>query len=118
VARELGVEFRKRGRGRGDLAKVSVVVADRAFEAWILAGARGLHAAGRFASRPTFQRFEGAPGLNLKKGLVELGRLLGRDYHKTTDGPRLFSELDFAAARDHRSHGSKSLDKLLRELGL
>jgi len=95
-------------------AGVTVVVADRAFEAWILADAAGLHARRTFARAPNFGRFEGALGQGGRKGCAELDHLLGRPYAKTSDGPDLFRRMDFAAARAQ----SGSLDKFLRSLGV
>lgn len=102
-----------------DAADVHVVIADRAFECWILAGAKELHAAGKFRTAPVHHSFEGALGEGNEKGVRELTRLLGRPYEKTRDGPILFEALDFGAARAHGGggHGSKSLDKFLRTLG-
>jgi len=99
---------------------ISVVVADRAFEAWILADARGLHEAKEFAREPKFFCFEGELGERQQKGIVELERLLGRPYSKTKDGPRLFEKIRFAEARQfgRGKKGSRSLDKLLRVLGV
>ncbi len=101
-------------------APINVVVADRTFEAWLLADARGLHQKGKFQRKPNFHSFEGAIGKDNKKGLVELGDLLGRAYLKTTDGPRLFELLDFSHARKYgpNDHGSKSLDNFLIALGI
>jgi len=98
----------------------SVVVADRAFEAWILADAHGLHGRGRLMRAPKFRSFEGAMGQRSRKGVVELSRLLGRDYRKTVDGPDLFVAVDFVTARAPTKHGggSASLDRLLTSLGL
>jgi len=106
----------KGGSGRD----VDVVVADRAFEAWILADATGLHARGLLKTAPKFRSFEGRLGTRKGLGKRELTQLLGREYRETRDGPRLFAHLDFAAARAHGSagNGSKSLDKLLRVLGI
>jgi hypothetical protein len=100
--------------------KLHIVVADRTFEAWLLADASGLHSRGVFRNAPTFHRFEGDMGREAKKGLVELASLLGRAYGKTSDGPALFRKLDFAAARDKSAggRGSRSLDKFLRALGV
>jgi len=55
-----------------------------------------------------------------RKGCVELDRLLGRDYSKTIDGPRLFEAMNFDRARTFGpgQHGSRSLDKFLRTLGV
>ncbi len=113
----LRAELAKKGYQSLDL---HVVIADRTFESWLLADARGLYKKGRFKTAPKFQCFEGNLGSRDRKGVVELSQLLGRDYGKTTDGPSLFRHLDFAAARLYgpRQHGSKSLDKLLRVLGV
>jgi hypothetical protein len=101
-------------------AAIDVVVADRTFEAWLLAGAEGLWARREFKMGLKKHCFEGELGAQSKKGVVELDTLLGRYYEKTRDGPRLFARLDFPAARKcgtgHR--GSKSLDKFLRTLKL
>lgn len=101
-------------------ADVHVVIADRTFEAWILADARGLHASRHFKLKPNFTCFEGSMGERDRKGCIELDRLLGREYSKTVDGPRLFAALNFAHARDFGPGrpGSRSLDKLLRTLGV
>lgn len=99
---------------------VQVVISDRAFEAWLLAGARGLHARGVLKAPLAVHCFEGQMGIEGRKGVGELTKLLGREYSKTKDGPSLFEKLDFPAARSHRNsgHGSKSLDKFLRTLGI
>lgn len=117
VMKELQTELANRGKTIPD---VHVVIADRAFEAWLLAGARGLHQRGAFKTAPTFTSFEGQLGAQGRKGVVELTRLLGRDYSKTKDGPALFEALPFSEARAHGTGkgGSRSLDKLLRTLGV
>lgn len=99
---------------------VHVVVADRAFEAWILADAHGLHARRVFQRAPSFHSFEGRPGKSGKKGAVEISELWERTYEKTTHGRRLFEELRFEDARrcGNGQRGSRSLDKLLRTLGV
>lgn len=99
---------------------ISVVVADRAFEAWILADASGLHQRGLLKAAPKFRTFEGVLGEQGRKGTIELTRLLGREYRKTIDGPKLFEQMDFTAARTggRGQRGSRSLDKLLRTLGV
>jgi hypothetical protein len=100
------------------VASVQVVLADRTFEAWLLADAQGLHDRGVFPSAPAFHSFEGELGRQHQKGVVELSTLLRRPYVKTVDGPRLFASLSLVAARNHRNNGrgSKSLDRLLRLL--
>lgn len=97
-----------------------VVIANRTFEAWLLAGADELHAKGLFKRRLPTHGFEGRLGEQQKKGIVELNKLLDRPYLKTKDGPALFAQLDFAKARSFKppGRGSQSLDKLLRTLGI
>lgn len=105
---------------RTQAADVHVVVADRTFEAWILADAAGLAKRRLLRTAPKFHCFEGSMGDGGKKGTVELSRLLGREYRKTSDGPRLFEALDPTVARvwGPGKRGSRSLDKLLRTLGV
>src|SRR5262245_53507690 len=55
---------------------VTIVVADRSFEAWILAGSEGLYARG-FLVASYRGSFEGELGERSQKGAVELGRLCG-----------------------------------------
>jgi hypothetical protein len=99
---------------------VEIVVMDRTFEAWLLADARGHQARQDFIMAPNFHAFEGQAGDRQRKGVTELARLLGREYRKTIDGPRLFARLNFDAARRFgpNAHGSRSLHKFLRSLGL
>lgn len=97
-----------------------VVVANRAFESWLLAGAVRLYEKGALKKRFKVHRFEGDHGKRGRKGVEELSDLLGRPYDKLRDGPRLFAQLDFETARDFEGggRGSRSLDKLLRVLGV
>ncbi len=121
LAKAVAIKLREvlRDTNRSDEG-VSVVVADRAFEAWLLAGAHGLHAKRLLKSVPSsWTSFEGKPGRENKKGVAELETLLGRPYSKTVDGPELFCSLSFPDARAYADGalGSRSLDKFLRELG-
>ena len=75
--------------------QLSVVVADRAFEAWLLAGL-GKH----FGGKPP------------KKAKRELTRILGHDYKETRDGPDLFCSMDLDKARNL----SPSLNEFLNAL--
>jgi len=110
-------ELRNKGHEPKD---VHLVISDRAFEAFLLADARGLSQRGRFIQAPKFHCFEGEMGAQGKKGVLELSVLLGREYLKTRDGPLLFAGLNFEVARKHRNggSGSRGLDKLLRALGV
>lgn len=117
VTQALTRELKERGRTASD---VHVIVVDRAFEAWLLADAQGLHARGKFKAAPTLHCFEGQLGERGHLGTIELGRLLGRFYDKRKDGAVLFAALDFSAARTMppKGRGSRSLDKFLRTLGV
>lgn len=97
-----------------------VVIANRSFEAWLLADAQGLFSRGVLRKAPKFHRFEGSLGLNGTKGKDDLTQLLERTYSETRDGPRLFASLDFKEARlwTGAGRGSRSLDKFLRFLGI
>jgi hypothetical protein len=116
ISRELLAALGTTGRGM----RIHVVIADRTFEAWLLADAAGLHQRGLLKTAPKFRTFEGALGEQGRKGTIELTRLLGREYRKTLDGPKLFEQLDFTIARaaGRGQRGSRSLDKLLRTLGV
>jgi hypothetical protein len=111
VATELRRLLEERNRST---AGVFVAVADRTFEAWLLADAHGLHKRGHLKHAPSFRSFEGLLGRERKKGVVELSILLDRPYGKTTDGPALFEALDFPTARA----GSASLHAFLSTLGV
>jgi hypothetical protein len=117
VLEALRAELQRRGKPSTD---VYVVIADRAFEAWLLADAKGLHQRKVLKSAPRFKSFEGQPGERQHMGVAELSTLLGRPYSKTKDGPALFEKLDFARARQYAQggSGSRSLDKFLRTLGV
>lgn len=103
---------------------VEVVVADRAFEAWLLADIECLATAGL---RPPRKYYEGH--MRVKEGGRKIGYHYGDDlirkfvgkYEKTRDGPELFAKVNFAHARvpcDQGSRGSKSLAVFLNALGV
>lgn len=118
VARALEGELESAGgAARWGEYQVSVVVADRSFEAWLLADARGLHQRKVFRQAPKFHGFEGARGKQGRLGVVEIGELWGRAYDKAGDGRELFDKVSFKQARVP-GEGSRSLDKLLRTLGI
>lgn len=104
------------GRERADW--LHVIVANRAFEAWILADAAGLTSRKDFKSQPCKGRFEGQLGERRLLGVAEITRGLGSPYRKTFHGPRLFGAIELDRARDAAPHatGSASLDRLLRVL--
>jgi len=109
VRAELMTLLVEKGRGR---ARLEVVAADRAFEAWILADAQGLHERKKFKLAPDFHCFEGSLGIKREKGKREIERLLGRPYSETNDGPKLFESIDPSAAREWKNwdgaHGAST----------
>ena len=117
VREALHKELQAKGKPTTD---VHVVVADRAFEGWILADAKGLHERRKLKQAPSFNRFEGSMGLRGTKGKDDLTRMLDREYSETSDGPTLFESIDFTVARQFKGTacGSRSLDKFLRTLGV
>lgn len=106
------------GGGKDRAHWLSVVVANRAFEAWILADAAGLTSRRHFKRQPCKGRFEGQLGERRLLGVAEITHGLGSPYRKTFHGPRLFGEIELDRARDAAPHatGSASLDRLLRVL--
>ena len=117
-AQEILVSIRSTLRSRNrDTSDVHVVIADRAFEAWLLSDAMGMFERGVFKAKPNFPSFEGRVGQRSKLGQVELKKLLGRAYGKTKDGPKLLRLLSLDAARDWKNgRGSRSFDKFVRTL--
>lgn len=100
---------------------VDVVVADRAFEAWLLADIDCLWR----AAKPPKRCFEGymRPMQGRKRGHHygddQLEKFIGR-YEKVRDGPRLFEQVNFAHARvpcGDGGRGSQSLAAFLQALG-
>lgn len=121
LAQEVSLAINNEIRSRGKVApSFQVVVADRAFEGWLLAGAEALYSARIFSRLPGNSCFEGELGIQGRKGTEELSMLLGRTYDKVKDGPSLFRLLDFEVARSHGpgKRGSRSMDKFLRSLGV
>jgi hypothetical protein len=116
VQKELTAIIEQRQRRRLELV---VVVADRAFEAWILADVQNLFAQKLLKKAPKLRSYEGNLGKEERLGKAELEELLGGDYSETRDGPRLFARINLAEARRYGKgcYGSRSLDKFLRELG-
>jgi hypothetical protein len=99
---------------------LDVVIADRAFEAWLLADIQGICRLKRV--RPPRNRcYEGHQEGEADFGSRLLRRILGR-YEKAIDGPDLFAMVDLSRARlspsRGRAWGSASLDAFLVALGL
>jgi len=98
---------------------VEVIVADRAFEAWLLADLKGL--CGKKNVKPRRNRCYEAYQNGKDFGARVLASHFGR-YDKRDDGPKLFAFLDLAAARldctAGKGWGSRSLDRFLATLGV
>jgi hypothetical protein len=105
-------------RGESPEIPLDVVVADRAFEAWLLADINGLRAAKR--RRALRHRCYEGWSERGDYGARVLRKALDR-YEKTDDGPRYFEMIDLEKARQDchsgRGWGSASLDHFLEALG-
>ncbi len=99
---------------------LDVIVADRAFEAWILADIQGICRLKR-VSPPRNRCYEGHQEGETDFGARRLKRILGR-YDKASDGPDLFALVDLSRARlapsRGRGWGSASLNAFLVSLGI
>jgi hypothetical protein len=99
---------------------IDVVVADRAFEAWILADIQGICRL-KHMRPPRNRCYEGHHEGEADFGARLLKRILGR-YEKATDGPDLFALVELSRARlvpsAGRAWGSASLNLFLEALGL
>lgn len=90
--------------------QVSVVLANREFEAWFLAAAPSL--AGQFGFPAEFARTQNPETPRDCKGLLTKARPKGQPYKETVDQAPLTSVFDLKMAREH----SDSFDKFYREV--
>jgi hypothetical protein len=90
--------------------QVSVVLANREFEAWFLAAAPSL--AGQFGFPAEFPRPRNPETPRDCKGLLTKARPKGQPYKETVDQAPLTSVFDLKMAREH----SDSFDKFYREV--
>ena len=90
--------------------QVSVVLANREFEAWFLAAAPSL--AGQFGFPGEFSRPQHPETPRDCKGLLTKARPKGQPYKETVDQAPLTSVFDLKMAREH----SDSFDKFYREV--
>jgi hypothetical protein len=90
--------------------QVSVVLANREFEAWFLAAAPSL--AGQFGFPGEFPRPHNPETPRDCKGLLTKARPRGQPYKETVDQAPLTSAFDLKMAREH----SDSFDKFYREI--
>jgi uncharacterized protein DUF4276 len=92
--------------------RVSVVLANREFEAWFLAAAPSL--AGQFGFPADFPRPRRPESPRDCKGLLSKARPKGQPYKETVDQAPLTSAFDLKMAREH----SDSFDKFYREVAV
>jgi hypothetical protein len=90
--------------------RVSVVLANREFEAWFLAAAPSL--AGQFGFPADFAPPNNPESPRDCKGLLTRARPKGQPYKETVDQAPLTSAFDLKMAREH----SGSFDKFYREI--
>jgi hypothetical protein len=90
--------------------QVSVVLANREFEAWFLAAAPSL--AGQFGFPAEFPRPQNSETPRDCNGLLTKARPKGQPYKETADQAPLTSVFDLKMAREH----SDSFDKFYREV--
>lgn len=105
-----GPLLQSRGRAPRPDKQVSVVLANREFEAWFLAAAPSL--AGQFGFPSEFPRPRDPESPRDCKGLLTKARPKGRPYKETVDQAPLSSAFDLKMAREH----SGSFDKFYREV--
>jgi len=98
-----------RGQATRPDRRISVVLANREFEAWFLAAAPSL--AGQFGFPAEFPRPRAPESPRDCKGVLTKARPKGRSYKETVDQTPLTSAFDLKMAREH----SDSFDKFYRE---
>jgi hypothetical protein len=99
-----------RAQGARPDKRLSVVLANREFEAWFLAAAPSL--AGQHGFPSNFSRPTDSEGRRDCKGLLTRARPKGHPYKETVDQVALASTFDLKMAREH----SDSFDKFYRDV--
>lgn len=105
----LGPELLQRAKAARRDREISVVLAKREFESWLLASAKAI--AGRRGLRPSLLPPSDPEGISDAKGWLTARSLPSRSYRPTQDQAALTSVLDFEQARKR----SPSFDKLWRD---
>ena len=109
----LGPELRDRARAIAKHIPIEVVVADREYEAWFLAGLSALRKAGKVPPGAPFKLDKIETIRDCKKPIRSL---LGRPYEPTTDQPDFTLALPFTSAMSIRSRSYRRLLKALDAL--
>lgn len=107
---ELAPRLLERTRSERPDLRSAVVLANREYEAWFLAGAGSL--ASRRGLPNDLTAPDDAESIRDAKGWLQARRTDGFAYSPTADQPALTAHLDLEAARG----GSPSFDKLFRDL--
>jgi hypothetical protein len=108
----LGPELQQRAQAAAPHVPVSVVVANREFEAWVIASLPSL-AKHMILNDDAVKRLAATDPETLPGCKKAMGRLLGRKYSESADQPDLADHLSFTKRTRRRA---PSYDKLLREL--
>lgn len=109
--RALGPELQDRARAVAPHVPIEVVVADREYEAWFLAGLASLRRAGKV---PRAARLPALKDIERTRNCKEpLRHLLGRAYEETTDQADFTEALPFTPGMAARS---RSYSRLMRAL--
>ena len=108
---ELGMQVFHRARTTVPHRRVSVVLANREFEAWFIAAAPSLHGCRGFTFDPNDSIDPELP--RHAKGWIE-ARMVSRKYGETTDQPAFTARMDLQQAHEH----SRSFRKLCSEWDL
>lgn len=114
--KDLGQSLRGRARATAPHIPIEVVVANREYEAWFLAGLASLRRAGKIPPGARLARpLESIESIrNCKKPLREL---LGRPYEETTDQADFTGALPFTQSMERRSRSyfwlTRKLDALV-----
>jgi hypothetical protein len=108
----LGNEVLRHARAAGRRRRVGVVVANREYEAWLVAGAPGL--AGKRGLPPSLAAPDDADALRNPKAW--LAQRMPHGYRETLDQPALSQSMDLVAARKSRSFRKfvKEVTRLVR----
>ena len=107
----LGPKLLARAKPLVGSTPISVVVANREYEAWFLANISSLRSSGMFPNRMVLSEQLAPERPRDCKGIVS--RLMGRRYEETIDQLNLTKKLPFSPRAAHRS---PSFGKLLRDL--
>ncbi|MCF7984653.1 MAG: DUF4276 family protein [Thiohalocapsa sp.] len=105
---ELGADILARAQVCAPHRRISVVLANREYEAWFIAAAQSLHGQRGFNFDPTDGIDPETP--RDAKGWIK-ARMAGRAYGETTDQPAFSARMDLQAAYE----GSRSFRKLCSE---